>query len=117
MSSLRRRLGIGSSSSSTEPSREPSPKPDEEFRVVSRKKLDKINKSLSERPKASKRRNAWVFGLGGLFGILLAGIFAKQNDLMDLAALQDLNLESFRDVLPTGFMNDARDFQVDGPLL
>lgn len=65
----------------------------------------------SSKPKSSKRRNVWIFGLGGVFGILLAGFFASSNEFMDLAYLKDMNLDSIFDVLPAGLINDARDLQ------
>ncbi|PSK46574.1 hypothetical protein B9Z65_5542 [Elsinoe australis] len=113
MSALRRRfLGAlkteDSPGSTPDPSREPSPTRDsEEYRVVPTKQL----KKLTGRPKGSKRRNAWIFGLGGLFGILVAGFFAGGNDLMDIAAFSDLNLDSLFDVLPAGLVKDAKDLQ------
>jgi phospholipid:diacylglycerol acyltransferase len=57
----------------------------------------------------SKRRHAWVFVLGGIFGLLLAAFLANNNDLIDLAGL---NLEGIVDVLPAGFMSDLNEFQV-----
>jgi phospholipid:diacylglycerol acyltransferase len=103
---LRRRL-FQRSEDSPEPSREPTPAPGEEYRVVDAAKLHKLSKS-----KGSKRRNAWIFGLGGLFGILVAGFFASNNDMIDLSNLTDVNLESIMDVLPAGLVKDARDIQV-----
>ena len=54
----------------------------------------------------------WIFGLGGVFGIVVAALFAGHNEMLDLAMLQDLNLDSILDVLPAGMISEARDFQV-----
>lgn len=115
MSGLRRRIFGGGSADSTpvstpEPSREGSPARGEDYRVVPAKQLKKLSKA--SKSKGSKRRNVWIFGLGGLFGILVAGFFASNNDMMDLASLKDMNLDSVFDVLPAGLMNDVRDLQV-----
>ncbi|PNS14358.1 hypothetical protein CAC42_6871 [Sphaceloma murrayae] len=113
MSEIRRRflsaLKTDDSPGSTpDISREGSPNPDsDEYRVIPTAHL----KKLTGRPKGSKRRNAWVFGLGGLFGILVAGFFAGGNDLMDIAALREMNLDSLFDVLPAGLVKDAQDLQ------
>lgn len=112
MSELRRRIvsvfGGGDSPASTPSiSRENSPAPDD-YKVVPAQQY----KSLTKKPKGTKRRNFWIFGLGGLFGIVTAGFFASSNDMMDLAMLRDMNLDSIMDVLPAGLIKDARDLQV-----
>lgn len=116
MSELRRRIfgtSDGSSPVATpEPSREGSPAGNEDYRIIPAKKLQKLTKS--SKSKGGKRRNAWIFGLGGLFGIIVAGFFASSNDMMDLASFKDMNLDSLLDVLPAGLINDARDLQVSG---
>jgi len=111
MSELRRRIVnvfVGGDSPASTPSisRENSPSPDD-YRVVPAQQY----KSLTKK-KGSKRRNFWIFGLGGLFGIVLAGFFASGNDMMDLAMLRDMNLDSILDVLPAGLIKDAQDLQV-----
>lgn len=83
--------------------------------MVPSKNLEKlVSKKASS--KYGRRRNAWVFGLGGLFGILLAGFFASNNGglekLVDFAGLQDMNLDSFLDVLPAGLIREVQDLQV-----
>ncbi|KAF2152760.1 Phospholipid:diacylglycerol acyltransferase [Myriangium duriaei CBS 260.36] len=90
-------------------SREGSPNPDtaDQYRIVPEKHL----KKLTAKPKGTKRRNAWVFVLGGLFGILVAGFFAGGNDLIDMATLREMNLDSFLDVLPAGLLRDAKELQ------
>ena len=40
----------------------------------------------------SKRRNGLIFVLGGLFGVLVAVLFANQQDVINLDGLMDLNL-------------------------
>lgn len=103
MSFLRRRF-LGDSS--TEVSREPSPVKGEPVTLVSTSKL----KSLSKR--RSKRRNGFIFGLGGLFGILMAAFFANRHDVISFEGLMDLNLDSLIDVIPAGIVKDAKDITV-----
>ncbi len=50
--------------------------------------------------------------MGGLFGILVAGFFARQSDLIEFPELGDLSMDSLMDVLPAGFVRDARDLAV-----
>ncbi|KAF2802030.1 Phospholipid:diacylglycerol acyltransferase [Mytilinidion resinicola] len=107
MSSLRRRLGFGGDSS-TEPSRESTPDPSNPglLRVISAEKLHNLKKGRN-----TKRRNAWVFGLGGLFGIAVAAFFAGSNDMIDLSSLADLNMDSILESLPAGLVRDAQEMQ------
>ncbi|KAA8646099.1 hypothetical protein EYZ11_003740 [Aspergillus tanneri] len=58
----------------------------------------------------SKRRNGLIFALGGIFGILVAVLFANQQDVISLDSLMDLNLESLMDVIPQGILKDVREF-------
>ncbi|RAK99826.1 phospholipid:diacylglycerol acyltransferase [Aspergillus ibericus CBS 121593] len=58
----------------------------------------------------SKRRNGLIFVLGGLFGVLVAVLFANQQDVISLDSLMDLNLESLMDVMPQGLLTDVREF-------
>ncbi|KEQ89966.1 Phospholipid:diacylglycerol acyltransferase [Aureobasidium pullulans EXF-150] len=114
MSGLRRRI-FGSSTAESpsltpEHSRESTPT-SEEVRIVSAKKLDKLTASHKKKGFGTKRRNAWVFGLGGLFGILIAGFFASSNEVFDMQALKDMNLDSILDVLPAGLIKDAQALQ------
>lgn len=109
MSTLRRRL-LGDPSSSTEPSREPSPSGNgEPVTLVSSSKLAKL-KSGTQHP--SRRRQWWVFALGGLFGLTVAAFFANQHDVINLEGLVDFNLESLIDVIPAGVIRDAKDITV-----
>lgn len=70
-------------------------------------------KQLVIRPR-SKRRNGFIFVLGGLFGVLVALFFANQQEVISLESLMDLNLESLIDVMPQGIVRDAKAFSVSG---
>lgn len=121
MSSLRKRL-FGSGHGSSE--RTPSPVLHEPHRdsadrhgdatvSVSRKKLERLNSYVLEaKPKGIKRRNLWIFGLGGLVGLIAAAMFASNQEVIDFSHLTDMNLEGFLDVLPAGLVKDARALQV-----
>lgn len=81
------------------------------------KKLEKLNSYVASRTikkskSGRKRRHFWVFGLGGLFGLVMALLFVQHPDVLDLAALKDLNLDSLMDVLPVGLVRDAQALQV-----
>ena len=105
MSELRRRLGRAlriSPSPST--SRDNTPEPGEDVKLVSTKKLDKL---LKRRP--SKKRYGLIFSLGGLVGLVIALFLAQQNDVVALQGLLGVNLESIMDVLPAGVIKDAKD--------
>lgn len=106
MSSLRRRI-FGDNS--TDPSRDTSPDKAEKLTLVSTAKLKSLTK------KRSKRRNGFVFGLGGLFGILVAAFFANRHDVINFEGLMDLNLDSLIDVIPAGIVKDAKDITVCFP--
>ena len=43
---------------------------------------------------------------------MAAGFFAGRNDLIDFPELRDLSMDSLIDVLPAGFVRDARDLAV-----
>ena len=60
-------------------------------------------------PKRRKRGTTLIFLLGGLCGLLLAGFFAKSNDLIDFPELGDLSMDYLIDALPAGLVKDARD--------
>jgi phospholipid:diacylglycerol acyltransferase len=113
MSFLRRRFGGASSTndSPTELSREPSPAPGQtrpsNLRVITAEQLDTLKKKSK-----SKRKNAWIFGLGGLFGLVVAGFFASSNEMIDLKSLEGMNLESILDALPASFVSSAQQLQV-----
>ncbi|OCK76562.1 phospholipid:diacylglycerol acyltransferas-like protein [Lepidopterella palustris CBS 459.81] len=105
MNFLRRRFA---GDSSTEVSREVTPEPDKKdaSRVITAKKLHSVHKSRN-----IKRRNIWIFGLGGLFGVAVAAFFAGSNDMIDLSLLADMNLDSILDALPAGLVRDAQEIQ------
>ncbi|KAI8938971.1 hypothetical protein NX059_004818 [Plenodomus lindquistii] len=113
MSFLRRRFGGGAADDSTpDVSREPSPARDPtqrpgHLRVITAEQLH----TLKSKSKHGKRRNAWVFGVGSLFGLLLAGFFASSNDMIDFKAMQDVNLESIMEALPANFVRSAQQLQ------
>ena len=112
MSSLRRRI-LGPSGDSTpdsiEASRDPSPAKGEPVTLVPDSQLKRL------KSKKSKRRQGLIFGLGGLFGLVVAAFFANQHDVINLEGVVDLNLESLLDVIPAGIIRDAKDITVCKP--
>ena len=115
MSALRRRFLSRESS----PSRTPSPAPTDarsgtDNVSIPIDKLHKLNQHIqkAKQQKSSKRRNLWIFGLGSIVGICVALFFAQSNDVVDLAYLKQMNLDSLLDVLPAGLLKDAQDMQV-----
>ena len=119
MSDLRRRIfGVGTPDSTPSVSRDSSPAPARpgdqvtDYKIVPADRLEKT----SSKHRGRKRRNAWVFGLGGLFGVLAAGFFASPTGsldrLVDMAGWNDLNLDSILDVLPAGLIKDVQQLQV-----
>ena len=113
MSFLRRRFGGEKlDDSSTEPSREPTPDHDRpsNLRVITAEKLHTL-KQGSKR-KNGKKKNFWIFALGGLAGVFAAAFFAGSNDMIDLSSLEGVNLDSILDALPQGFLRDAQQLQV-----
>ena len=105
MSTMRRRF-LADSTSSTEPSREPSPAKGEPVTLVSKSHLQKL------KGKRSKRWQLSIFGLGGIFGLVVAAFFANQHDVINLEGLVDFNMEALLDVIPAGIVNDAKDITV-----
>src|SRR5688572_1060849 len=59
------------------------------------------------RQRGTKRRNLWIFVLGGLFGIFIAAFFAEQQAIIELPGLGDLGLDS---ILPVGLVLDLQNF-------
>lgn len=84
------------------------PETDGEFHILGDKKLE----NLVKKPKGGKRRTAWIFALGGIFGLAVAALLVGSNDYVDLTMFQDLNMDSIFDVLPAGMLREAKDFQV-----
>lgn len=68
-------------------------------------------KQLVIKPR-SKRRNGFIFALGGLFGIFIALFFANQQEVINLDGLMDLNIDTLIDVIPQGIVRDAKEFSV-----
>jgi len=110
-STLRRRL-IGNETPSETPSEAASeaPTPRDESPVKAGGKVQVDH----HRPKKGKRKTTAIFLLGSLFGIIAAGFFAKNNDLIDFPELGGLSMDSLFDVLPAGFVKDMRDLVVSG---
>lgn len=59
--------------------------------------------------KTRKRRNTFIFLLGGLCGLIAAGFFATTNELIDFPELGGLGLDTIIDVLPAGLVSDVKD--------
>ncbi len=64
---------------------------------------------IIEKPKTHKRRNTFIFMLGGLCGLIAAGFFASSNDLIDFPEFSDLSTDKLIDILPAGLIRDVRD--------
>ena len=117
MSFLRRRFG-GNEKNDDTPSPEPSrsPTPDvgpgrpSNLRVITAEKLHTLKKGATG--KNGKRKNFWIFALGGVAGLLAAAFFAGSNEMIDLSSLEGYNLENILDALPAGFLSEARELQV-----
>jgi phospholipid:diacylglycerol acyltransferase len=109
MNFLRRRFGGNDADSSSEPSREHTPEPGcpSNLRVVTAEKLQTLKKG-----KNGKRKNFWIFALGGLAGVVAAAFFAGSNDMIDFSSLEGVNLDSLYEALPAGFLKDAQQMQV-----
>ena len=79
----------------------------EVYKIVSANRLEKL-----KRPKGTKRRYAWIFILGGLFGLAIAAFFADNGDIIDLTTFTGVHLDAIYEVLPSGFIKGARELQV-----
>lgn len=90
------------------------PDPDEskELALVPVSSVSKLQAQQKAKRKGVKRLTGFIFFLGGLFGLLLAGFFAQRNELIDFADLGDLNLNTLMDALPAGVLQDARELRV-----
>lgn len=66
-------------------------------------------KVVHHKEKTRKRRTTAIFLLGSLFGIIAAGFFAKNNDLIDFPEFGELSMDSLFDVMPAGLAKDMRD--------
>lgn len=128
MSELRRRIfgrsGTPDSQETTPTSsRDVSPAPGHrgsdgaEYQVVPRQKLERLKSDVKIfKRKSAKRRGAWIFALGGVFGIFAAGFFATSNGSLDkwveFAGMKDMNLDSLLDIFPSGVIRDVQELQV-----
>lgn len=59
--------------------------------------------------KGRKRRTWSIFVLGGLFGLLLAALFAGKDEVIEFA---DQHWENLGSILPAGLLKDAKDLSV-----
>lgn len=96
----------------------------EDLALVPVKSITKLTKQKLHKPKGVKRRFGFIFFLGGLFGLVIAGVFAQKNDLIDLGSLAEMSgvgelsglgldsVEGWLNVLPEGFLSDARELKV-----
>ena len=108
MSVLRRRFGkVFSETPTPSSSEDGAPGTGEEVQSVPVSKLKKLTSG-----RQSKRKSWMIFGLGGLFGLLVAVFFANQQEVIKLEALLDVNLDSLMDVIPAGIVRDAKDLSV-----
>jgi phospholipid:diacylglycerol acyltransferase len=108
MASTLRKRGHGNAKG--ESARPGTPETAEEVRLAPVSKI--MTGKHAHEHKWRKRRNGLIFFLGGLFGIVAAGFFAKENNLIDFPELSDLTMDSLFDVLPAGLIKDARDLSV-----
>ncbi|KAI1248097.1 hypothetical protein MGN70_010346 [Eutypa lata] len=121
-STLRRRvLGGGgdgdadadaNNSTPTTPSESPTPsvRDDDDSPARPGEKVKVVHHRHQTLSKTRKRRNTFIFLLGSLFGILLAGFLANNNELISLPEIGDLSMDSILDVLPAGLAKDMREF-------
>lgn len=73
-------------------------------------------KVIHHRARPRKRGVTAIFLLGSLFGLIGAGFFAKNNDLIAFPEIGELSMDSLFDVLPATFMRDIRDLVVRMPV-
>jgi phospholipid:diacylglycerol acyltransferase len=111
-SAIRRRIPEtkSSSKSSSKSSHKSDSKSDSILDDTSDKPLEHV--VVVHKPKTRKRRNTFIFLLGGLCGIVAAGFFAKSNDLINFPGIGELSMDSLFDALPAGLVKDMRDFAV-----
>lgn len=79
----------------------------EVYTVISANRLERL-----KRPKGTRRKYAWIFILGGLFGLAIAAFFADNGDILDLTTFTGVHLDSIIEVLPSGFIKGVRELQV-----
>lgn len=107
-STLRRRALAPDNSSETSLSLVPTPR--DESPVKPGDKVEIVHHE--HKPKTGKRRNTFIFLMGSLFGLIAAGLLARNNDLIELPEIGELSMDSFLDVLPAGLVKDMRDLMV-----
>lgn len=73
------------------------------------KKIQVVHRHHEAKPRMRKRRNTFIFLLGSFFGLIMAGFFARQNELIELPEFGELSMDSLFDVLPAGLVSDMRD--------
>lgn len=112
-STLRRRVPATDTPSETPTPRDDSP---EESQETVEETVEVVESTTPEikvihhhRLKTRKRKTTAIFLLGSLFGIIAAGFFAKNNDLIDFPEFGELSMDSFLDVLPAGLVKDMRE--------
>lgn len=111
MSTLRRRL-FGDTTPTNAPATPPQADSSATAEDVRLAPVSKIMSKKVPAQKHRKRRNGFVFFLGGVFGIVAAGFFANKNDLIDFPELSDMGFNNLMDALPAGMISDARDLAV-----
>ena len=125
MADLRHRIvGAGGSSGNTpSASRDHSPAPEHQareggaYKIVPQHQIEKLRDEVKRvRRRGTKSSNAWMFALGGAFGILMAAFllitYGNLEKVVEMAGMKDMNLDSFMDVLPAGIIRDVQDLQV-----
>jgi phospholipid:diacylglycerol acyltransferase len=77
--------------------------------VVEESPAEKSVEKKHEPPQKRKKRSLGLtFAIGGVVGLLLAGL-AKNRDMVSLELIQDLKLDSIIDVIPAGILKEASD--------
>ena len=105
MSELRRRVArIFSETPPESPSRDQTPEPGEDVKVIPIKKFQALTTAKEEQEEVMV-----TFVLGGLFGIVVALLFAQSQDVLKLEGMFDISLDSLIDALPASVIKDARD--------
>ena len=105
MATFFERLFGASKPSGKEPENPNTPVQAEEVRLAP---VSKIMTSPTKKDR-TKRKTGLIFFLGGIVGIVAAGFFAQNSEMIEFPEFKDLSLDSLMDVLPNGFMKDARD--------
>ena len=106
---LRRRIVSDDDSKQNDSDKPESPETAEEVRLAP---VSKIMTASHLKQRNKKRTTGFIFFLGGLFGLLLAGFFAGKNDLIELPQIGEFSMDNLIEALPAGFIKDARDLSV-----